>query len=250
MGEAKKNALKPHRSRYWVIPPEANADFVACMEDVLDVYQLAYNAAVPVICMDELSKQLIDEITVPLPPAPGRVGRSDYEYKRNGTANIFMFTEPLAGWRRVMVTDRRTKVDWAFAIRELLDVHYPNAPLVRLVMDNLNTHAIGSLYEAFEPEEARRLARRLEIHHTPKHGSWLNIAECELSVLSRQCLDRRIASKHELEREVLAWQDERNSSTIGVDWQFTTADARVKLKRLYPRTQTAVSSKLNQACLT
>lgn len=237
MGAAKKNALKPHLSRYWVIPPDANAEFVACMEDVLDVYQLPYDPEVPVVCMDEMSKQLVVELSVPIPAAPGRVARSDYEYQRNGTVNVFMFTEPLIGWRQAMVTDRRTKVDWALAVRELLDVRYPEARFVRLVMDNLNTHNISSLYEAFDPEEARRLAKRLEIHYTPKHGSWLNIAECELSVLSRQCLDRRIPTKDDFEREVRAWEAERNESTVGVVWHFTAADARVKLQRLYPRSQ-------------
>jgi len=221
-----------------VIPPGANGEFVACMEDVLDVYQLPYDPKIPVVCMDEANKQLVAEIRNPIPAAPGRVARVDSEYRRNGTVNVFMFVEPLAGRRRVLVTDRRTKVDWAFAVRELLDVHYPDADLVRLVLDNLNTHTLGSLYEAFGPEEARRLAKRLEFHYTPKHGSWLNIAECELSVLSRQCLDRRIPTKEEVEREVHAWETDRNESTIGVDWQFTTEDARVKLHRLYPQFQT------------
>jgi hypothetical protein len=204
------------------------------MEDVLDVYQLAYDPETPVICMDELSKQLVAEVTAPIPPAPGREGRADYEYRRNGTANVFMFTEPLASWRWVSITERRTKLDWAYAVRELLDVHYPEVDCVRLVMDNLNTHSLGSLYEAFEPEEARRLAKRLEIHYTPKHGSWLNIAECELSALSRQCLDRRIATMDELKREVQLWQEERNISTTGVSWHFKTREARIRLKRLYP----------------
>ena len=224
-----------------MIPPKANANFVACMEDVLDVYQLPHDPEVPVVCMDETNKQLVAETSVPIPAAPGSVARVDYEYKRNGTANIFMFSEPLAGWRRVSVTDQRTKVDWALAVRELLDTHYAEARLVRLVMDNLNTHNIGSLYEAFEPEEARRLAKRLDIHYTPKHGSWLNIAECELSVLARQCLNRRIPTKDDLEREVRAWQEERNASTVGVVWQFTTEDARVKLRRLYPQLQTVTA---------
>lgn len=221
-----------------MIPPDASGEFVACMEDVLDVYQLPPDPSVPVVCMDETSKQLVAEISNPIPAAPGREARADYEYKRNGTANIFMFVEPLAGTRRALVTDQRTMVDWALAVREMLDVHYPDAALVRLVMDNLNTHTIGSLYEAFAPEEARRLAKRLEIHYTPKHGSWLNIAECELSVLSRQCLDRRIPTKHDLEREVRAWETDRNESTVGVVWQFTTEKARVKLRRLYPQNQT------------
>ncbi len=208
------------------------------MEDVLDLYQQPYDPDAPLVCMDEASKQLVGETRVPIPPAPGRPLRVDYEYERNGTANIFMFTEPLRGWRWTPVTDRRTRVDWALTIKELLDVHYPDAKKVRLVMDNLNTHTPGSLYEAFPPAEARRLAERLEIHHTPKHGSWLNIAEIELRVLSVQCLDRRIADKAELKQQVKAWETKRNDSTIGVDWQFTTADARIKLKRLYPVIQT------------
>ncbi len=207
---------------------------MACMEDVLDLYQQPYDPELPLVCMDEASKQLIGEVRIPIPAVPGRLRRVDYEYERNGTANIFMFTEPLTGWRRAPVTDQRTKVDWALAVKELLDVDYPDARKVRLVMDNLNTHGVGSLYEAFEPAEARRLAERLEIHYTPKHGSWLNIAEIEFRVLSVQCLDRRIADKAELKREVKAWEDRRNESTVGVDWQFTTADARIKLKRLYP----------------
>ena len=220
-----------------MIPPKANAEFVACMEDVLDVYRLPRDPEVPVVCMDEISKQLVDEISKPIPASPGQIARVDYEYVRNGTANMFMFVEPLAGWRWVPVTDRRTKVDWALAVQELLDLHYPEARFVRLVMDNLNTHNISSLYEAFEPAEARRMAKRLEIHYTPKHGSWLNIAEIELSVLSRQCLDRRIPNKHDLERETRAWEAQRNETTVGVNWQFTTDDARVKLRRLYPQFQ-------------
>lgn len=208
------------------------------MEDVLEVYHRAYNEKRPVVCMDETSKQLVRETRVPIALAPGRTARFDYEYQRNGVANIFMFTEPLKGRRRVEVTDQRTRHDWALAVKNLLDVDYPNAEKVVLVMDNLNTHTIGSLYEAFEPAEARRLAERLEIHYTPKHGSWLNIAETELSVLAMQCLDRRIATKADLEREVKAWEKERNNATKGVDWQFTTQDARVKLRRLYPVIQT------------
>jgi hypothetical protein len=204
------------------------------MEDVLDLYQQPYDPAAPLVCMDETSKQLVGETRVPIPAALGRPQRVDYEYVRNGTANIFMFTEPLKGRRWVPVTDQRTKVDWALAVQELLDVHYPDAEKIRLVLDNLNTHGLGSLYEAFEPSVARRLAERLEIHYTPKHGSWLNIAEIELRVLSGQCLDRRIANRDELEREVKAWEDKRNETIVAVEWQFTTADARTKLKRLYP----------------
>lgn len=208
---------------------------MAAMEDVLEVYHREYDERFPVVCMDETSKQLVAETRVPIPLAPGRPARFDYEYKRNGVANLFMFTEPLKGWRWAEVTGRRTRTDWALVIKELLDVRYPNAVKVVLVMDNLNTHTIGSLYEAFDPVEARRLAGRLEIHYTPKHGSWLNIAETELSVLAMQCLDRRIPTKEDLEREVQGWEDGRNMTTKGVDWQFTTDHARVKLRRLYPQ---------------
>jgi hypothetical protein len=208
---------------------------VAAMEDVLEVYHRVYDERYPVVCMDETSKQLVAETRVPIPLAQGRPACFDYEYKRNGVANLFMFTEPLKGWRWAEVTDRRTRTDWALVIQELLDVRYPHAVKVVLVMDNLNTHTIGSLYEAFEPTEARRLAERLEIHYTPKHGSWLNIAETELSVLAMQCLDRRIPTMEDLEREVQAWEHDRNKTTKGVDWQFTTDDARVKLRRLYPQ---------------
>ena len=208
------------------------------MEDVLEVYHQPYDEKRPVVCMDETCKQLVKETRVPIALAPGRIARFDHEYERNGVANIFMFTEPLVGRRRVEVTDRRTRHDWALAVKSLLDVEYPDADTVILVMDNLNTHTTGSLYEAFEPAEARRLAKRLEIHYTPKHGSWLNVAEIELSVLALQCLDRRIATKADLEREVKAWEHERNSATKGVDWQFTTKEARVKLRRLYPIIQT------------
>jgi hypothetical protein len=219
----------------WCIPPEQNADFVCAMENVLETYQKPYSADFPVVCMDETSKQLVAETRVPVAPEPGRLTRYDYEYERNGTANIFMFTEPLAGWRKVSVTDRRTKVDWAHQVRDLLDVHYADAKLVTLVMDNLNTHKLASLYEAFEPEEARRLMDRLDIVYTPKHGSWLDIAEIELNVLGQQCLSRRIADKATLVNEVAAWEEERNDKQKGVDWQFTTADARIKLRRLYPQ---------------
>lgn len=204
------------------------------MEDVLDLYQQPYDPDAPVVCMDETSKQLVGEVRTPIPSMPGRPARVDFEYERHGTANLFMFVEPLAGWRHVSVTERRTAVDWAHAIKAVLDEDYPDARVVRLVLDNLNTHTLGSLYEAFEPAEARRLAERLEIHYTPKHGSWLNIAEIELRVLSGQCLDRRIPDRAELEREVEAWERMRNELTVGVNWQFTTAEARTKLRRLYP----------------
>ncbi len=204
------------------------------MEDVLDVYVRPYDPRVPQVCMDELSKQLVGETRVPVPAASGRPARVDYEYERHGTSNLFLFVEPLRGWRQVMVTERRTKQDWAHAIQALVDVHYPDAERIVLVLDNLNTHGIGSLYEAFPPEEARRISRKLELHYTPKHGSWLNIAEIELSVLGRQCLDRRIPDPADLEHEVTTWMVERNIKQRTVDWRFTTADARIKLKRLYP----------------
>jgi DDE superfamily endonuclease len=218
----------------WVLPPESNGGFVAAMEDVLDVYKRPYDAQQPVVCLDEASKQLVAEVNAPLPPEPGQPERVDYEYERRGTANVFMVFEPLAGQRRVAVTARRTAVDFANVVRRLVDVDYAQADRVILVMDNLNTHGPGSLYEAFEPAEARRILGRLEIHHTPKHASWLNMAETELSVLGRQCLDRRIADQETLAKEVSTWEKERNERSVKVDWQFTTADARIKLKRLYP----------------
>jgi hypothetical protein len=190
------------------------------------------------VCLDEQSRQLIRETRTPIPAGPGQPERVDYEYERNGTANLFMVFEPLAGRRRVTVTDRRTKIDFAHVIRALVDEQYPTAEKVVLVMDNLNTHKVSSLYEAFAPDEARRLIERLEVHHTPKHGSWLNMAETELSVLTKQCLDRRIGEKEELRCEVAAWECRRNAARCRVDWQFTTANARVKLKRLYPSIQT------------
>jgi hypothetical protein len=221
----------------WCLPEGPSADFVAAMEDVLEVYHRPYDANRPVVCMDEASKQLIAEVREPLPARPGSVAKQDSEYERRGTANLFMAVEPLAGKRTVQVTDRRTKVDWAQFIKFLLLTMYPEAAVVVLVMDNLNTHGIGSLYEAFDPATARALASRLEIHYTPKHGSWLNMAETELSILSRQCLDRRIESKDILTSEVATWQNNRNARQCTIDWQFTTADARIKLKRLYPSIQ-------------
>jgi hypothetical protein len=217
-----------------VIPPDHNAEFVAVMEDVLEVYHRPYDRERPVVCFDEASKQLIKETRTPIPQAPGRAAISDYEYERNGTANLFMMFEPLAGQRHVKVTERRTAVDYAHAIRDLVDVHYTHARVVVLVQDNLNTHKPASLYEAFPPEEARRIIEKLEVHYTPKHGSWLDMAETELSILSRQCLDRRIPDHLTLTTEVGTWEINRNEVECTVDWQFTTADARIKLKRLYP----------------
>jgi hypothetical protein len=218
-----------------VIAPEANAAFVANMEDVLEVYQRPHDPERPLVCLDETSKQLIVETRAPIPAKPGTPARRDYEYERNGVANLFMMFAPLEGWRRVKVTDRRAAVDYAQALKELSDVHFPNAEKIVLVQDNLSTHTTASLYEAFPAAEARRLVERFEWHYTPKHGSWLDMAESELAVLSRQCLDRRIADKPKLIEEVAAWERRRNKHHAKADWQFTTADARVKLKRLYPQ---------------
>lgn len=205
------------------------------MEDVLDVYQRPYDPECPVVCMDESNKQLSIEVRTPIPAGPRQVRCEDGEWKRNGVADIFMFVEPLKGRRFVSVTETRGAVDWAHQVKELLTVHYPKARRIRLVMDNLNTHDTSSLYKAFPAEEARALAERLEIHYTPKHGSWLNVAECELSILCRQCLDRRIPDITTMQREVMNWTNDRNNRTKKVDWQFTTKDARVKLKHLYPK---------------
>lgn len=204
------------------------------MEDVLEVYSRVYNPKYPVVCMDESSKQLIGEVTEPIPAAPGHPLLKDDEYVRNGVAEIFLEVEPLAGRRHVEVTERRTMVDWAKNTRDMLDKRYPDAEKVVLVMDNLNTHGIASLYEAFPPEEALRLANRLEIHHTPKHGSWLNIAEIELSVLKRQCLPERIPNIDLMREKIKIWNEERNTKQKKVNWHFKTEDARIKLKRLYP----------------
>jgi DDE superfamily endonuclease len=204
------------------------------MEDVLDVYTRPYDPRHPQVCLDEISLQLLGEVAEPLPMQPGQKARPDYEYERHGITNLFLCYEPLHNWRHVTVTERRTKIDWALTIRDLVDVHYPEAERIVLVMDNLNTHSPASLYEAFPPAEAKRLADRLEIHHTPKHGSWLNVAEIELSVLDRQCLDRRIPSAEMLTEEVAAWEEERNAAGSGIDWRFTAEDARIKLRRLYP----------------
>jgi hypothetical protein len=207
------------------------------MEDVLEVYQRPYDEKRPMIAMDETIKQLVSEVRTPLPPEPSRPQRIDCEYRRNGVANIFMLFEPLAARRQVKVTWRHTKIDWAHLIKELVDVHYAKADRIVLVMDNLNTHNKASLYEAFAPKEAKRIADKLEVHHTPKHGSWLNVAECELSILDRQCLDRRIGDIQSLQSEIAAWNDARNNGAKPVDWQFTVEDARVKLRRLYPSLQ-------------
>jgi uncharacterized small protein (DUF1192 family) len=204
------------------------------MEDILEVYQRPYDPKRPLVCVDETSKQLIAETRVPIAAKPGQPARHDYEYRRNGTANLFMMFAPLEGWRRVKVTNRHTALDYAQVLKELSDTHFPGSEKIVLVQDNLNTHKPASLYEAFPPAEARRLVERFEWHYTPKHGSWLDMAESELGVLSSQCLDRRIPDQKMLKEEVEAWEAERNRKHAKADWQFTTADARVKLKRLYP----------------
>jgi len=207
------------------------------MEDVLDVYHRPYDPRFPQVCFDESSKQLVGEVRTPLPAVPGQPAREDYEYVRNGVANLFMVCEPLRGWRHVTVTDQRTAVDFAHVIRELVDVHYPEAERIVLVMDNLNTHTPASLYQAFPPAEAKRLADKLEIHYTPKHGSWLDMAEIELSVLARQYLDQRIPEKATLKGGIALWQARRNLAGTAIRWRFTTADARIKLHSLYPPIQ-------------
>ncbi len=206
------------------------------MEDVLEVHAREYADDTVLVCLDETSKQQTKETRTPLPVRPGQPAGHDFEYERNGTANLFMLHAPLAGWRHVEVTDRRTRQDFARVLRDLADIHFPERDIV-LVMDNLNTHKLSSLYETFVPEEASRLAGRFEIHHTPKHGSWLNMAEIEINVLSRQCLDRRIPDRETMMREVGAWQEHRNASAKPVDWRFRTRDARIKLKSLYPSVQ-------------
>lgn len=215
-----------------------NAEFVAAMGEVLDLYEEPYDPKRPKVNFDETTKQLTREIRRTLPPAPGQAQRFDYEYKRNGTRNLFIFCEPQAGWRHIEVTGHRTKNDFAHQMKWLVDCGYPEAELIRVVMDNLNTHTKASLYETFEPAEARRILKKLEFHYTPKHGSWLNQAEIELSVLMRQCLDRRIPDEETLKRELKAYEDKRNQARATIDWQFTSRDARIKLHRLYPSIST------------
>jgi transposase len=204
------------------------------MEDVLDLYAEPYSPRFPVVCFDERPYQLIGETCIPVPAQPGQLARYDYEYRRNGTCNLFTYLQPLAAWRHVVVTERRTHVDFAQRMKELVDVHFPQAEKIRVVVDNLNIHTPAALYETFDPVEARRLVCRLEFHYTPKHGSWLNMVETEIAVLSRQCLDRRIPAIEILCREIAAWEQERNQKKATVQWQFKTTDARTKLKRLYP----------------
>lgn len=220
----------------WCIPPQQDAAFVCQMEQVLEVYKRPYDPRHPVVCMDEQPKQLISELSRPIPVAPGQPARVDYEYVREGVCTVWMFVEPLAGWRSVRVSSTKTAMDWAHQVQALVDdPRYAKAEHITLVCDNLNTHVLASLYQAFPPAQALRIARKLELVHTPKHGSWLNIAESELSVLTRQCLAGRIGTQQAAAREVHAWNEDRNTRQIGVDWQFTTADARIKLKYLYPK---------------
>jgi hypothetical protein len=218
----------------YCIPERDAARFVAQMEEVLDVYALPPDERRPLVCMDEAAKQLLGDAVDPLPMGPGVPKREDYHYERGGVRSLFMFFAPHLGWRRVEASVRRTRQDWAHQVKKLVDEDFPQAEVIRLVCDNLNTHAAASLYETFPPDEANRLARKLEIHYTPRNGSWLNVAEIELSVLAAQCLDRRIADPAALDAELAAWAAPRNREKCGVKWQFTTADARVKLRRLYP----------------
>ena len=219
----------------WCLPPKEDARFVTAMEDVLEVYARPYDAQRPVICLDEAAKQLLAQVREPMPLIPGHAHRYDSEYERRGTCALFMLFEPLAAQRFVAVRERRTALDYAAVVKWLCDELYAQAEKIVVVQDNLNTHGPHSLYEAFEPEEARRLAQRIEWHYTPRHGSWLNMAEMELSVLARQCLRQRMESQENLTRQVQAWQERRNQTAKSVDWQFTTKDARIKLKRLYPK---------------
>lgn len=220
----------------WCIPPEQDAAFVCQMEQVLEVYKRPYDAKRPVVCMDEQPKQLISEVSQPTAGAPGQPARVDYEYVGEGVCTLWMFVEPLGGWRDVPVGDTKRALDWAYQVRRLVQQpRYRDAERITLVCDNLNTHTFASLYQAFEPQEALRLVRKLELVYTPKHGSWLNVAESELSVLTRQCLDRRIDQRGTVAAEAGAWAHDRNAKQTGVDWQFTTADARIRLKHLYPK---------------
>jgi DDE superfamily endonuclease len=228
-----KNELKPWQHKQWCLP-EVSAEFVAHMEDVLDLYAEPYDPQRPKVNFDEAGKQLIAETRTPLPAKPGEVERYDYEYQRNGTRNLFLFCEPQAGWRHIEVTEQRTMRDFAHQMKGLVDEHYPHATMVRVVMDQRNTHKPASLYETFEPAEARRILKRLEFHHTPKHGSWLNMAEIEFSVLSRQCVDRRIPDEATLTHELRAYEARRNVAKAKITWRFTSQEARVQLRRLYP----------------
>jgi transposase len=233
----KKNELKPWQSKEWCIPPEGNCEFVAAMEDVLDVYTRKSDEKHPIVCMDECPRQLIGEVRTPQEIQKGKAGRFDTEYVRNGTCDLFMFAAPLKGWRRVEVTEQRKREDWAREIKKLVDHDFPDAEKIVLVMDNLNTHTIGSLYETFSPEEARRIRDKLEIHYTPKHGSWLNMAEIEINVLVNHGLTKRIPTIRQMKKEAKAWNLARNKTVKKINWRFTTEDARIKLYRLYPQFQ-------------
>src|ERR1051325_1176544 len=231
--------MTKRKIEYWVIPPEADGEFVAHMEEVLEIYAKAYDPAHPVLCMDEQPVQLLKETRQPIPATPDHPQRVDYEYERAGTASIFMFAEPLSGFRQATARQQRTKVDWAVEVAALLDTRYADCDQITLVCDNLNTHTKGAFYTAFPPEQARAYIKRINFCYTPKHGSWLNVAECELSCLTSQCLsDRRIGELPELQKEIAAWSAKTNAKQRGVDWQFRIENARVKLKRLYPKIKT------------
>ncbi|MCA1553019.1 MAG: IS630 family transposase [Chloroflexi bacterium] len=233
----KKNELKPWRKEQWCIPPKANAAFVCQMETILDIYKRQYQARLPVVCLDELNKQLVSETREPLPVRPGQPARYDYEYQREGVVNAFILFEPLGNWRNITIHAQRTHREWALVVKDLVDVHFPAAERITLVLDHLNTHVGASLYKVLAPSEARRLLDKLDLQYTPTHGSWLNMAEIELSVFSRQCLNRRIADRTIFQRVATTWSNRRNDVQSTVDWQFTTADARIKLKHLYPTIQ-------------
>lgn len=230
--------MKPWQKKMWCIPPEQDAAFVCAMESVLEVYHRPHDPKRPVVCFDEKSKQLVSEVRRPIAAKRGRPARYDYEYERNGTANLFVFVEPLKGWRQVTVTSRRCKTDFAGQMRDLVDIHYRSAEKITVVMDNLNTHTLSSLYAAFLPAEARRLIDRLEVVHTPKHGSWLNMAEIEFSVMEKQAIKGRVPDEKALSKRVKAWEANRNQQSKRINWQFTTDEARVKLHRLYPQIET------------
>jgi hypothetical protein len=236
-----ENELKPWQKRMWCIP-KVDAEYVARMEDVLELYAEAPDPKRPVVCFDETPTQLIGEVRTPLPAEPGKPSRYDYEYQRNGTANLFVFLDAHRPWRHVEVSDHRAAKDFAARMRELVDVHYPEADTIRVVLDNLSTHSPGALYEAFPPQEARRILQRLEFHFVPKHASWLNMVEIEIGVLNRQCLDRRIPDKAILKREVARWERTRNKERARVRWRFTVENARTKLGRAYPQAQAAVAA--------
>lgn len=227
--------MNQRKLEYWVIPPKENSEFVAAMENILDLYQQPYDKDYPIVCMDEQPVQLINEVKIPVPETKEHPKRIDYEYKRNGTASIFMFAEALKGWRKVEVRKHRKKVDWAIEVASLLETRYSSVKKLIIVCDNLNTHTKGAFYKAFEPEKARSIIKRIEIVHTPKHGSWLNIAENELSSMTRQSLKFRIGTIEKLRNQVQAWARAINKEQREVDWQFTTDDARIKLKSLYPK---------------